>query len=351
LLALCHFPASLVQIRNRNPIINRGTVHHFDVPLNYDELLNRKIKLEYEKMNPDTNPNDDLVRKKEKKINDTILAFENGISHQELADIIDIDRNNLRPYTKRLMRKGLVTRERGKQGKYYPTTKTRRGISLTADILANSFISNILDKDNFPIDIPSLNAYRTELELELLRLSNIIGRFIIYVLIQSWNSENKIAQGSRNVKEKAIGIQTWLEDTMSILVRDISSIFFSRVYPHVYPDLESTDGDIPLNPSDEYLHSNEFFKKAVKLSQQTVVSELTNCFSNLFPNLSLELEKTRSKLPELLAQEIKHIKDVAEKRKLQKTCTHDYQIIEKYSYNNHRFERCRKCQKTRTKEN
>jgi hypothetical protein len=71
--------------------------------LNYDELLNRKIKLEYEKMNPETNPNDDLVRKKEKKIDDTILASENGISHQELADIIGIDRNNLRPYTKRLI--------------------------------------------------------------------------------------------------------------------------------------------------------------------------------------------------------------------------------------------------------
>ncbi len=131
---------------------------------------------------------------------------------------------------------------------------------------------------------------------------------------------------------------------LRILVRDLSDIFHSRVYPH----LESIDGDIPPNPSDEYLHSKEFFNQAVKLSRQTAVSELIVCYSRLFPNLSTELEKTRSRLPELLFQEIKHINNVAEKRKLQKTCVHDYETIEKYSYNNHRFERCRRCQKTRT---
>jgi predicted transcriptional regulator len=313
--------------------------------LPHDELLHRKVKLEYEKMSPHSNPSNDIVRRTEQRIMNTILAYENGISHQELADIIGIDRNNLRSYTKKLMQKGLVIRDRGKQGKYYPTTKARRGISLTADILTNSFISNILDNEDFPIDIPSPNSNRTELEVELLKLCNIIGGFIIYVLIQSRNSENKIAQRSKNIKEKAIVIQAWLEDTVSILVRDISSIFHSRVYPH----LESIDGDIPPNPSDEYLHSKEFFNQAVKLSPQTAVSELIDCYSRLFPNLSTELEKTRSKLPELLVQEIKHIKDVAEKRKLQKTCRpHDYETIEKYSYNNRRFERCLKCQKTRT---
>ncbi|HYA83608.1 MAG TPA: hypothetical protein VEH06_09200, partial [Candidatus Bathyarchaeia archaeon] len=203
----------------------------------------------------------------------------------------------------RLMQKGLVIRDEGKQGKYYATTKAHRGISLTADILTNSFISNILENENFPIDIPFLDSSRTELEVELLKLCNIIGGFIIYMSIQSRNSENKIAQGSKNVKEKAIAIQAWLEDTMSILVRDISDIFHSRVYPLL---LKSIDGDIPPNPSDEYLHSKEFFK-AAKLSRQKAAYELIDCYSRLFPNLSTELEKTRSKLPELLMQEIKHI--------------------------------------------
>lgn len=315
--------------------------------MNYDESLDRKIRLEYEKMKPNSNPSNDLVRKTEKRIIDMILAYEDGISHQELADIIGIDRNNLRPYMKRLMQRGMVTRDKGKQGKYHAATKARRGISLTADILANSFMSNILDNDNFNIDIPSLNANRTKLsglELELLKLSHMLGGFIIYVLIQSKNSANKIAQGSRNVKEKDIAIQNWIEDTISILVRDISSLFFSHVYPH----LESIDGDIPPNPSDEYLDSDEFFNKALKpLSEQTVFSELNKRFTNLYPNLSLELEKTRTQLPKLLAEELKHIRDVAEKLKLQKTCTHNYQTIEKYSDNHHRYDRCLKCQKTR----
>jgi DNA-binding MarR family transcriptional regulator len=306
-------------------------------------MLDRKIKLEYEKMNPHSIS----VRMTEKRIMDTILAYEDGISHQELAEIIHINRNNLRPYMKRLMQKGLVTRDRGKQGKYYPVTKARRGISLTADILANSFVSNILDNDKFPIDNPFLNTNPikfSELEHEVLKLSNIFGGFIIYVLIQSRNPANKIAHGSRNVKEKAIAIQAWLEDTISILMRDMSSLFFSHVYPH----LESIGGDIPPHPSDDYLNSGEFFLKALKLSEQEVVSELTNCFSDLFPNLSRELEQIRSELPKLLAEELKNIRHVAEKVKLQKTCMpHDYETIEKYSDNHHRFERCRKCQKTR----
>jgi biotin operon repressor len=315
--------------------------------LSYGELWHRKSELEYGKLKPGNNPYNDLVvRKKEQRIMNTILAYENGISHQELADIIPINRSNLKPYMDRLRQKGLVIRDRGKQGKYYPTTKAHRGISLTADILTNSFISNILENENFPIDIPFLDSNRTELEVELLKLCNIIGGFIIYVLIQSWNSENKIGKGSKNVQEKAIAIQAWLEDTMSILVRDISDIFHSRVNSLL---LKSTHGDIPPNASDEYLHSKEFFSKAVKLSRQKAAYELIDCYSCLFPNLSTELEKTRSKLPELLMQEIKHIKEVAEIRKLQENCKpHYYEIIEKYSYNNHRFERCRKCQKTRT---
>ena len=142
----------------------------------------------------------------------------------------------------------------------------------------------------------------------------MIGGFIIYVLIQSMNPANKIAKDSRNVKEKDMAVQAWLEDTISIFMGDISSIFFS----HVSPNLESIEDDIPPNPSDEYLRSDEFFYKAVKpLSEQTIVSELTNCFSNVFPNLSRELEQIRSELPKLLAKELKHIRYVAEKRKLQ----------------------------------
>lgn len=311
--------------------------------MNYDETLDRKINLEYEKMNPHSNPSNDLVRRTEQRIMNTILAYEDGISHQELADIIGINRNNLRPYMRRLMQRGLVTRDPAKHGKYYPSTKAHRGISLTADILANSFVSKILDNDNFQIDISSLNNRTkfSELELELLKLSIMIGGFIIYVLIQSMNPE--LAKGSRNVNEKDIAVQAWLEDTISIFMRDISSLFFSHVYPH----LECIDGDIPPNPSDEYLDSEEFFNKAVKLSEQTIVSELTNCFSNVFPNLSRKLEQIRSELPKLLAEELKHIRDVAEKLKLQKTCTHNYQTIEKHSDNHHRYDRCLKCQKTR----
>ena len=81
-------------------------------------------------------------------------------------------------------------------------------------------------------------------------------------------------------------------------MQNILSRFKDRVFYH----LESIGCDIPPNPSDE------FFDKAVKLSNLQITSELINCFSHLYPNLSLVLEKTRSELPKLVVQEKNHIR-------------------------------------------
>jgi predicted transcriptional regulator len=331
-------------------------VHHFDT-LNYDELLDRKIRLEYEKMNPYSNPSKDLVRRTEQRIMNTILAYEDGISHQELADIIGIDRNNLRPYMKRLMQRGMVTRDKGKQGKYHAATKARRGIRMTADILANSFMSNILDNENFAIDIPFLDMLSVKLgtfsglELELLRLSNMFGAFMIYTLIQSMNPENKITEGSRNIVEKDLVVQAWIDDAIAILMRDI----LFRFKGHVFDYIEPSEVDIPVNLSDSKIfnlagnqYTKFFHKRPFFTLDKHIISQLINSFNNLYPNLGRELEKTMSELPKLVAQEIKRIKEVAKRVELQKKCLrHDYETIEEYSYNNDRFERCRKCQKTR----
>jgi predicted transcriptional regulator len=319
---------------------------YWGVTLVYDEILDAKVKLEKGKLNRFNNPKDGLLnilwRKRERQILDVVLKHDDGIAHGELSQEVGLDRKNLRHYMSRLIGKGLITRGEGLHGKYYPTTKARRGISLTADILANSFVSNILDNDNFLIDIPSLNTNPTkfsELEHEVLKLSNMFGGFITYILIQSMNPENKITEGSKNPIEKDIAVQAWLENIISIFMQNIVSRFEDRVFYH----LESIGCNIPPNPSDE------FFDKAVKLSDWQIVSELINCFSNLYPNLSRVLEKTRSELPKLVAREKKHIRFVAKKAKLQMTCTHEYKTIRKYSYDNHRFERCRKCHKTRIK--
>jgi predicted transcriptional regulator len=63
---------------------------------------------------------------------------------KSIAEYIGIDRKTLRRYMKRLIEMHLVTREPGKHGKYFPTTKRHRGTSISADILAESFRERFL---------------------------------------------------------------------------------------------------------------------------------------------------------------------------------------------------------------
>jgi hypothetical protein len=159
---------------------------------------------------------------------------------------------------------------------------------------------------------------------------------------------NKIAQSSGNALEKDIVVQAWLEDTISIFIQNILSHFKDRVFP-----LTSIDDGIPPNASDseifdkagkEYLkffHRRPFFTL-----DQRIISELIHCFSNLYPNLGHNLERARSEWPNLLAQQVNHIRYVAEKARLQKTCSHKFKRPLNEWCDNHR-----KCHKTRQKEN
>jgi predicted transcriptional regulator len=329
----------------------------------YDSAINK----EYDKLNPRSNPSDDLVRKKEENIVKTILAYEDGISHQLLAETIDINRNNLRPYMERLIKRGLVTRDKGKHGKYYATNKARRGISLTADILANSFVSNILDNENFLIDIPSLETNIipfSGLEYELLKLSNILGGFMIYAMIQSINLANNITERSRNAVEKDAAVEAWLKDITSLSMQDILSRFKSRVFLHLNSVDQILFDDLPPNASEQQIDHKDtkivmdfFFQRPYFTLDQRIISELSACFSNLYPKFSRVLEKTRSDLPNLVAKEINHIRYLELASRVQKTCNHKYQRPlsspdpDRLYDQRDMYEHCRKCHHSRWKKN
>jgi DNA-binding MarR family transcriptional regulator len=319
----------------------------------YDEILDWRLKKqEYGKLGQGTF-NDDRVRKKEQQIMEVILKHEDGIAHGELALIVGIDRKNLTHYIKSLMDKGLVTRGNGAHGLYFPTTKARRAISLTADILANTFKSRILENDSFLPDIPSPNKDLgfSDLEYKILKMSNTLGGFITYALIQSMNPENKITEYSRNDEEKDIAVQAWLEDTMSIVLENILFRFKELIYNH----LKTIDYDIPIpiNASDSdalniagNIYQRFFHKRPYLTLNEKVISELTASFLKVYPNLGSSLKKIRSDVPKLLEEEINHIRHTEAKIKIQKKCEHNFQEPLNQLYESGRFRHCRKCHKT-----
>lgn len=316
----------------------------------YDQILDWRLKKqEYGKLGQGTF-NDDWVRRKEQQIMEVILKHEDGIAHGELARIVSLDRKNLRHYIKSLMDKGLVTRGKGDRGLYFSTTKARRATSLTADILANSFKTHILENDSFFPDISSSNKELgfSDLEYEILKLSNLLGGFMAYTLIQSMNPQNKITEYSRNNIERDIAVQAWLEDTISIVLEKILFWFKERIFPH----LKTIDDDISINASDSGIldkagnsYLRFFHKRPYLTSNGKVISELIASFLKVYPNLGSSLEKIRSDLPKLLEEEINHIRHTEAKLEIQKVCKHDYQPLDQF-YEDGKFQHCSKCHKT-----
>ena len=102
---------------------------------------------------------------------------------------------------------------------------------------------------------------------------------------------------------------------------------------HVFHDLKSLDQiiseDLPPKASNRQIRDKNmsiameyYFQRPYFTLDQRIISELTGCFSNLYPKFSSVLEKTRSELPNLVAKEINHMRYAEYARRVQKTCKH-----------------------------
>jgi predicted transcriptional regulator len=327
----------------------------------YDEFLDKKVEVEYGKMNPSTFPRMDWIRKKEHEIMKVVLSHDNGISHQTLAKIVRLDRKNLRPYMKRLKSKNLVTRESGKQGKYYPTTKAHRGISISADLLSDFFVSRILLNERFIVDSPYFKEKITddddysELENALFNFSNKFGGFITYILIEAMNpaNSNNIIGNTKNTdEENDLIVQSWIDDVISSMRPALLTCLKESVYPFLNSISEGCQ-----NPDGTFNHERafEFFinynhKRPYYTLSDSIISELMRTYSKLYPNLSNILKKTISQLPRLVDRDIEQMEYTEQRFKQQEVCKHDYKPISnmkllsipKYAYTLH----CRKCHKS-----
>jgi hypothetical protein len=94
---------------------------------------------------------------------------------------------------------------------------------------------------------------------------------------------------------------------------------------------------------------NFLFDRKLFVLDDEIASELNDAFSNLYPNLSRELEKTRAELPMLVKREIDEMNSYAEKIRRQKLCKpHEY-ILEN-DYDEFRVLKCKRCEKRKREE-
>ena len=337
--------------------IKRGEPPHIAYHLVYDDWFEGKKKIEYDEENLSDLPRQEYVRKTEGRIMEVISANrDSGIAHLQLAHIVKINRKNLTPYMKRLTSKGLVKREKGKQGKYYPTTKGNRGTSITADIFSKAAAGMILANEDFPVDSPFLRNIVTDSTLEdaVFKFSNKIGAIITYFLIQSMNPSNKIMGDTKNDEEKDLNVQRWIDDAISSLRSVLLPLFKELIGTFVtslYDDVINSDGSINYERLGLNVLSYDYDRPRYTLKEKSI-SELLMALSKSYPSITNRLENIRSQLPRVVAEEISHWEYLSYRSKLQKNCKHEYkpplnnELVVK---SNNRILHCHKCHGTKYK--
>ena len=251
---------------------------------------------------------EDRVKEREGEILRVILRNGHfGVAHQALAIAVRIDRKSLRPYIKRLSEKKLIWRSSGKQGKYFPTEEGYKDTRLNAYLIAEGYRSNILKEDkaiilnnreqtypnyiNFTTYTKYFRPKSTEndlLEALLFELSNRIGGFVIYILIQGMNPNNigKIIMSKEKSIEEDSLVDEWIQKAISSVIPFLGRNFKDSIYKALGRFPTSYEKHI------KYMDKRPFLKFDKKTA-----NELDNAFAELYPLLYHELKRIVTELP------------------------------------------------------
>ena len=249
-----------------------------------------------------------------------IYSLQDGISHQNLADLLRIHRTNLTRYTDRLMEKNKIYRK-NKKGKYFAIDDISKDPILNASILADTVRFNLLRKtDNylilnekkeseiptnfhgqpdregkFPYDVYDFTLYKKlfephftkndKLEKMLFEFSNKIGSFITYLLIYSMNFNNninsEISDKVRTGEENDAIVKKMVEEGIVKLIPFLPFFFKDSI--------DKSTGKYP-NSMDIKI-KKEYLKKSPRfVIDKGLNYNLINAFNRLYPLMSYELE-------------------------------------------------------------
>jgi DNA-binding MarR family transcriptional regulator len=320
------------------------------------DWLDEIINLHYNNENLTELPHQNHLKRVEGKIMMFVSCAQDGIGHLELASRVGIDRKNLTPHLKRLIRKGVIMRGNGKRGRYYPASKKHRGISITAEIFSEAAAARILANEDFPINSPYFESRIIDnypLDNALFTFSNGVGAIITYLIIQSMDRSNEIpGRDSKNAEEQDINVKRWFNDGFSTLGTHLLALFKEYMGGEIdlscnnYVKEDGTfDRDRVFAEYWRYGHTPPLFT----LDEKSIKSLVTS-FRRTYPSIGVHLEKIRSKLPSIVnlitaRDEYRRIRD-----KQQKICDHKFRLLENITtLNGDKLFRCNKCHKTKSR--
>lgn len=278
-------------------------------------------------------------------------GIKGGISHNQLAQIVDLDRKSLRRYTQPLLGDKKIRRD-GTHGKYFPTEEAYKDPLLKATLFGDDFRFKLLDEKkglvlcdqiiedyeiNRVVDCTTYSSlykpmFTTEDEIEqtLFEFSNRVGAFITYALIQAMNPENnKMLLSTRGQDEI---VKKWAQNSISRILPFLVKNFNDFVYIAI--------GQYPRG----YDEQVKFMDKSPRfVLDGSTISKLLTAFRRLYPRLGYEFDKMIMNLPEALDNYKKFIEEMREKRKQQQSCEHVYKEPATMTLYGYYGKQCSKC--------
>jgi hypothetical protein len=309
-----------------------------------------------EKQGKDSNYLQNYLTEKENEVYETIRVYgiTGGISHNELATKVSLHRSNLRKYTNKLMEKGLIRRGKGLQGKYFPTEEPYKDHLFNAFMLGHDFDFNLLKKEEDLVltdkilvapEYRDFTGYRRyyepkfaktdRVERKLFEISNRIGAYVTFILIQAMNPDNHNNTIPSVEADKAA--EEWVRTAISqILSSSLLNYFRDSIYKATnrYP--------IGYKAQSEYFEQHPRFRL-----DRDILDQILPAFNDIYPLLGLELEETMKVLPKALDIYKQNLENSHKISQQQKSCDHDWIKKEVEIGINRYFKYCVKCNKKR----
>ncbi len=269
---------------------------------------------------------------KEKGIFEIIQAsgIKGGISHNRLAFVADLDRKALRPYTKSLIKKGLVKKGEGLHGKYLPAQESYKDPLLSATLFGEDFRWKMLQKEDlitttkvqdYPVFVDYFGIYskyfeprftsKHRIERMIFEFSNRIGAFITYSLIQAMNPVNNDSTLPPRDQDRIA--KEWVRKAIEAVMPYLVSQFRDSIYKGIdkYPS--------------GYKAGVWYMKQGPKfVFEEKIVNRLLKAFDNLYPLIGQLFKETIKDLPRLLELHKKELENMYQRWEEQQACQHNY---------------------------
>lgn len=271
-----------------------------------------------------------------------------GISTKALSKKLQIDIGNLRKYTKELQQEGVLSRK-NKLSKWHSTEKSYQDHLLKSFEFSRMFGKNILYKDRFEYLItndkkeeyllesnckdfttyrffyqPKFNGY--PLERFLFELTNLIGGYLVYLIIYCMNPDNKIDKNT--------------------IIKMVEKSFIN-IIPYIFSTFQKNINEIKGENNLTFVFDEEkYFKNRVLYRTnpftKEIIADLYSSFYNIYPLFFHQLQNIIDHLESELDGYKARIRHLEKESKKIESCKHEYEYhINFSSYNV--LKQCRKC--------